>query len=109
MNSTVEAAFQIDQLQLTRTGLVLDFFHFRTEGESLPNIGIIRDLLYHVHIAGEGRSFPTELDSRLKEEMEYLLETGFKGSISIETDHGFVGDKAFQSLNFLRTVCCPIS
>ena len=72
-------------------GMIVDFFHFYENGETLDELDIVKDKLVHAHLArpNDDRFAPGEEDLPvLRAWAEKLYRIGYKGRISMECSWG---------------------
>ena len=86
VNTLAEAAFYIDQLNLERTGITADTFHFFSSDGSFINLEQYVEMIKHVHIASDERKYPTEISERNKTFINILKSNGYDRTVAIEVD-----------------------
>ena len=68
-------------------GVLVDYYHFITNGEDFGDIDECKNMLYHTHIASftNGRVYPRQSDKDdYKAFVNYLRSIGYDGYISVE-------------------------
>ena len=82
--------------------LLVDYYHFMMEKESLETLGALTEDIIHVHFAEPaGRSFPTAEQEAYREFFAVLKEKGYDGRVSIEA-YGKEPEKELEKAVFIR-------
>ena len=110
INTVPEAYEIVNAANKNNLKIVADFYNMEHSGEADNDLTAYMDKLVHMHISDDDGS-PT-LRSFLKPEkypihkprIRRLIETGYNGGLTIETDIPFDDARAGESLQFLKSV-----
>lgn len=104
INTVSEGAEICRRANHPSVGLLVDFFHFYSNGESLEDIKKAGDLIIHTHIArpNADRKYPTESDKEKCREWVGVLDAiGYNERISLECSFG---GKLREAIPLTKTV-----
>lgn len=107
MKTVIEGVALARKINHPYVKALADYFHMQVEKESIGNILVAGDDLYHTHTATlVGRSLPLEYDQETQSHfIKALKQIGYRGELSIETaDYRQPLPEMRQSLNLLRSL-----
>ena len=100
--SLEEGALLMKEADRSSIRLLVDYYHFMMEKESLETLGALTEDIIHVHFAEPaGRSFPTAEQEAYREFFTVLKEKGYNGRVSIEA-YGKEPEKELEKAVFIR-------
>lgn len=100
--SLEEGALLMKEADRSSVRLLVDYYHFMMEKESLETLGALTEDIIHVHFAEPaGRSFPTAEQEAYREFFTVLKEKGYDGRVSIEA-YGKEPEKELEKAVFIR-------
>ena len=100
--SLEEGKLLMEEADRTSVCLLVDYYHFIMEKESLKTLDKLAKDIIHVHFAEPaGRSFPTEEQEAYREFFSVLKEKGYGGRVSIEA-YGKEPEMEIKKAVFIR-------
>ena len=102
IHTLTEGARLVEAVGLPNVGLIADYYHMLMEEESLEvlNKGYP---IWHAHIAlDKSRAYPRSLTPGLKQFLDQLLASGYRGDVSIEAVGTLTDEVLLASLASLR-------
>lgn len=100
--SLEEGALLMKEADRSSIRLLVDYYHFMMEKESLETLVALTEDIIHVHFAEPaGRSFPTAEQEAYREFFTVLKEKGYDGRVSIEA-YGKEPEKELEKAVFIR-------
>lgn len=99
LNTIIESADFVKQLNSPNLGLMIDIYHMMLNGENTDDIKTVFPLIEHVHIAEKDRNLPENNFSEYsKKALEILKSNGYNNCISYECNTNDFNSNALMIL-----------
>jgi len=110
INSLTEVYEIVKEINIPNIKIVADFYNMEHFGEADNDIRMFLDQIYHVHISDDDGSpslrsyLKSDKYSIHKKRLCQLIESGYKGALTIETDVPFDIIRANDNLSFIKSI-----